>query len=245
MTNDLNHQHKQQAHYQRLLIACFPKSGSTYLTEMLSALPDFQRVSLVPGYERREQELDYRSLLKTKLLTKHCVAQHHVKYSSITEQYLKLFQIKPVVLVRHIFDVVYSLKDHYRKYFTEGPASFVPHDINSWEDDRILNFIVDLTIPWYFNFFVGWQSRANTFFITYESLLQDAQKTLRQIGQYLNLNLKEADIIKAIDEANRDDKMTYKNQCIKGRGEALPEVLKNKIKTYASYYDIDFSMMGI
>lgn len=41
----------------RVLVACMPKSGSTYLSGAIEALPGFIRAHLVPGYGRREQEL--------------------------------------------------------------------------------------------------------------------------------------------------------------------------------------------
>jgi hypothetical protein len=61
----------QTAHF---LVACMPKSGSTFLTEALASLPGFKRAVLVPQHGRREQELERRQLQKywfAKYATQH------------------------------------------------------------------------------------------------------------------------------------------------------------------------------
>lgn len=46
----------------RVVVAALPKSGSTFLTELLARLPGMRTAYPVPGYDRREQELCAESL---------------------------------------------------------------------------------------------------------------------------------------------------------------------------------------
>ena len=41
----------------KILLACFPKSGSTYISKVVASHKDFVNCSLVPSHDRREQEL--------------------------------------------------------------------------------------------------------------------------------------------------------------------------------------------
>ena len=95
---------------KHILIACMPKSASTYLCGIISALPEMSQMNLVAGHHRREQELcPLQCALGHHM---NYVAAHHVRYSRATQDLLKSYKILPVVLVRNIFDCVVSLRDH-------------------------------------------------------------------------------------------------------------------------------------
>ncbi len=54
----------------RVLVACMPKSASTFLTAAIAALPGMRRTSLYPGpVRRREQEFDLLRLLQEESIT--------------------------------------------------------------------------------------------------------------------------------------------------------------------------------
>lgn len=118
-----------------VLIACMPKSGSTFVTEVVAGFPGFHKLPLVPDYGRREQELDVYSLLAHA--NKRYVAQHHVRYSQATADLAQKFNLKCVVLVRNIFDVCVSMRDHIRNESHIGPMGYIPEDFAEWDDDRI------------------------------------------------------------------------------------------------------------
>jgi len=143
----------------RILLACMPKSGSTYLAAILSKLPDSRTTSWVPHHGRREQELCYRRLREdNEAFPSHAnsVAQHHVRYSGTTRVYMKEFNLKPVVLVRNIYDIIPSLIDHHRLNSVVYPMAYAPADIAEWNFERSSRFVTDMVIPWYFNFFMSW-----------------------------------------------------------------------------------------
>jgi hypothetical protein len=93
-----------------------PKSGSTLLTDLIGQLPGFHQAALIPIAGRREQELDEVCLQKADGLD--YIAQVHVRHSDWTEDMCADYGLTPIVLVRNLFDVVVSLRDHVRNEST-------------------------------------------------------------------------------------------------------------------------------
>lgn len=230
-----------------ILVACFPKSGSTWLSEILSALPGFARADLVPVYDRREQELAFERLLAAHHLN--YVAQHHCRYSAATQHCLRAFSIKPVILVRDIFDCVVSVKDQIDRGLNDpvtriGPLAYVPRVYDEWPDEARLNFVVDMCIPWYFNFFVGWQDCGDGVWVRYEDLLADPHATVRHIAEVFAIDASGAEIDTALAAAAHQP--TRRNVAVAGRGRMLSDAQRRRIERFAAYYPLrDFSMIGI
>jgi hypothetical protein len=230
----------------KILVACMPKSGSTYLATVISNLPDFRVTSWVPGYGRREQELCFNRLQTDDVLLTDCnlVAQHHVRYSEVTEKYMKEFNLKPVVLVRNIYDVVASLIDHHKLESIVYPMAFVPKDIVKWDVNRAAKFVTYMVMPWYFNFFVSWHNCSDKVQVSYEELIKDPLKVVQIICKEWHIKVSEKDVANAVDRAGTMH--TRKNVGIAGRGNKLPEECRNHIKELTAYYSgIDFSEIGI
>ena len=230
----------------RLLLACFPRSGSTFLASILAHLPGFQKVSLVPAYGRREQELALEWLLATHQGLGNYVAQHHVRYSEQTGHLLTLFALQPIVLVRNIFDVVVSIRDYLK---TGAPAiaqAFVPTDLPSWEDERIDEFIADLIVPWYLNFFASWSGCPNRIQFTYELLIADPAVAVAQVRDRGGLTVTDAEIAAAVAAARGSPASTRFNVGISGRGKELSAQVVSRIQVLARYYgDLDLAPIGI
>jgi hypothetical protein len=77
-----------------ILITSFPKSGSTFLYRVLSCLPGYRSIILVPGYDRREQEI-CRSLI-VAVQGQNGVGRHHVRASEPTLQLITNFKSSPL-----------------------------------------------------------------------------------------------------------------------------------------------------
>ena len=184
-----------------VLVGAMHNSGSTWLTKLIANLPEMTWVSLVPDWDRREQELSFYQL--EYFNKKNYVAQHHVRFSTITKNYLERFSIKPVILVRNIFDIVESNYDHFRLFGTTIPMAFVPENITKWEKVKALEFIVDMVIPWHFNFYCSWQLYNNKLVVTYEELLKDTKHTLLKILKFAQIPSKMQDIELAIKKTSK------------------------------------------
>lgn len=251
--NDYSNSHNEAIRYEKfsllfpekvhILLACFPKSGSSFLRELIKNLPNMTQVALVTGYDRREQELSTDELILHH--SKNYVAQHHVRYSVITERLMKNFNLKPVVLVRNIFDVVESLHDHFYREGPVLPMGFLPNNWNDWNRDHLLNFICDMIMPWYFNFYFSWTLRDDKLLVSYEELVKNTHETISKITEYSNIKCNAIEIDNSI-------KMTTKQQNLRlnigktGRGDLLPQYIKDKIRDLSKYYGSEnMSVIGL
>jgi len=247
----------------RVLIACMPKSGSTFLSSALAKAPGMRREPLVPGHQRREQELCYLALKAADektiwLRSNHgrrsssvpnyprgFVAQKHVRYSVPTAKIIEQFQIRTVVLVRNIFDVVPSVRDHIRRESNYMPMGYITEEMREWPDAALDDFISQLIIPWYFNFFLSWRECSDALIISYEDINRDKHDVVRRVLEFAGLESTDevvADAVAATEEGGK----TRKNRAVLGRGAELNPEVRQRIFDYAGYYpDIDFSIIGI
>lgn len=224
--------------HKHVLLACMPKSGSTYLTALIQNLPGFQAANLVGTYEGREQELVCEQLIGFH--RSHYVAQHHVRHHTATQKFMFQFSLIPIIMVRDLYDVVYSTYDHMMRESTVGPAAFVPNDMMSRPKEEVLSFIVDMIIPWYFNFYCSWQQCHEKLVLNYNSWISNPLDTLRLIAAHIGFDVSNNDLRRAVEMANGAN--VRFNKGVTGRGQELPQELKDRIARYAAYYgDQDFS----
>lgn len=168
-----------------ILVACMPKSGSTYLTNQFKNLAGCADVPFVPSYDRREQELSGSKIFWLCLLLPHknLIAQHHVRCSQNTLDLINWFDIKTVVLTRNIEDIILSACDHFDNESTVSPMSFWNDELlKSAEDAGQSRFsILFRTMgPWLVNFYLTWKFLApklrekhKPIFLKYEDFYSD------------------------------------------------------------------------
>ena len=253
------------ANSRAVLVACMPKSGSTFLSAALAHLPGFRREHVVPSYGRREQELSEAEIVRafdaTQTLRrafdhgvmssphrpKAWVAQHHVKHNHETQTLLDRYGIVPVCLVRNLYDIVVSLRDHVVNDSPLTAAAYVDESMTGWEPERMHAFLVDMAVPWYLHFYVSWMKADQKVLVTYEDLVADPHAELRRIlreGQLPWNNDGIADALAAV--AGGDQGKVRRNVGTTGRGEAIGPDLRARVESYCNYYpDVDFRPIGI
>lgn len=245
----------------RFLLACMPKSGSTYLSAVIASMPGMRRERLVPAYERREQELCAHRIADADRVTdalrqawrqkrllggrpRGYVAQHHVRLSGYTAALIERHGLLPIVLVRDIFDIVPSVHDHLTNSALFMSMAFVEDNYKTLEIAQAHNFIADLIIPWYFNFFMSWHRFENKIIVNYRDIKDNPEETIESIYRHFGQPVRKADISTALEDSKSVN--TRRNKAVAGRGESLSDALKAKIRHYAGYYpDVDFSPMGL
>lgn len=244
------HLDKMPCDKSHILVAAQPKSGSTWLKELLTALPGYVGIDLTPHWGYREQELAFE-----RLLVYHgtdYVACHHIKFSEVTEAYMRTFSVKPVITMRNFFDCVPSMKDWLDggkddtlRDRLAGPTAYIPKDYFRWTDTEKIEFIIDMMIPWYFAFFVSWQDFSGGVWVNYDDLVADPMATLAKVSDELGLDLNKSTIQTALERASQ--KFTKKSIGQRGRGDSfLTAAQKDKIRKFASYYPTrDFSAVGL
>lgn len=230
-------------------IVAAPKSGSTWLSRMLRELLGWPEVALVNGYNRREQEVDIRPLLrypKGNILSPH----QHCRASEPTVDFIKKFRVRPIIQTRNIFDTVVSLRDHLSKESVDWSMAYVDHTFHGLDEDKQYQFIIEMFLPWYFNFYASWFkvegiNPSDIHFIRYEELVTNPPETLAKVLHFLNENRTTAEISEAIRRTTSQN--TRLNKGVSGRGDRLlGEQHKSKIREMRQHYPhIDFSMVGL
>jgi len=234
------HRYRKRDH---ILIACMPKSGSTFLSNVVSRLPGFRKVSLISPFQNRtEKEIYFPKALRKQRYNYSC--QQHVKYNENTAAAISAFDITPVVLVRNIFDCVVSIRDHLRREAVESPIAYFLPEHPSLPDAELESAIVRLAVPWYIHFYVSWCHCPDAIWVTYEEATQQTAGVVERIFARSHQKPDIAAIEAAI--GNSDPSKDRKNVGRSGRGHELSGENKEIIRRYRSFYpDIDFSLIGL
>jgi hypothetical protein len=224
--------------HHAILLAAMPKSGSTYFCEALASLPGMRRAHLVMGYEHHEQELVLDHLL-TYAGTDY-VAQHHLRHSEATEQLCALFALRPIVLVRNIFDAMASLRDHLMRFGLDFSMARVDPAFRGWDEGRQYRFIAEMMMPWFVTFYVGWSRAADRLILSYEDLLENPVALVTRAARHAGLAVS-ADDARAALAAARTRPIHF-NRGVSGRGRSLPAAARQRVLDQLAFYpDVDFA----
>src|SRR5271156_2694008 len=74
-----------------ILLACMPKSGSTFLSTVLASYPKFNQVNLIPSHGHLDQELSELRLSRFNHLS--YAAQVHVRNSAWTQHLIDKYNL--------------------------------------------------------------------------------------------------------------------------------------------------------
>lgn len=233
-----------------ILVSAFPKSGSTYLTRLLSEVTGYPRGHFVQFYGHNEQDLcEFR--LMNSLGGKHVIHQH-VKGTNNNILLMKKYNIKPVVLVRNIFDVLYSLRDHIKNEDHKTPICYVHKQYISMDENEKLSYLARFCIPWYLNFYVSWLEASEeiaTFWLTYEELFSPRKDKL--VSEILGFNGLQFDldlIQNSVMKMKSENKNIRLNVGRSGRGGQLPSADREAIFDMARAWSLPsgtFDRIGI
>ena len=219
--------HKTPSQSSHVLIACFPKSGSTYLCKVLADLTGMQRTNFAQAREHgwyAEQDL-YERTLRAHRRTPAIVHQH-VQGTPPNVHLLKQYGIRPVILVRDIADTLLSLHDHLDREGPAVPTGYVPRHYFNMRHDERLTYLIRMHLPWYFHFLVSWQDAASDIpqkWISYEQLFADRVTTIHEVCDHVGLEVTTAEIQQSLATLDADADATRKNVAKAGRGASLPE----------------------
>ena len=227
-------------------VACFPKSGSTYLRNLLVNIANCTGVSFAATEPHRWQnEQDISTVRVGQCQKMNIVVQQHVKGTENNVHVLKQYGIKPVVLVRDIFDIVLSIRDHFVRESIKNPTGYVHQGYLEMDEEEQLIFIARIHIPWYFNFLVSWEeasTRIDTFWTSYEELFADPEATVTRILDFQDFSADTNQIRLSIEAMSEVD--TRRNKGVSGRGQALPDDCKQAILQIAECWKLDNDILG-
>jgi len=223
---------------QPLFIACFPKSGSTFLASLLSLATGFSRRDVLVSFGQRDQDICEHKLRR---LSRRAVIQQHVKATDYNVELMHKYGIRPIVLVRNIFDVVVSLDDHLRREDHRMPTGFVHREYMTMDFDQRIEYLIRVHLPWYFNFFMSWREAAEglqAYPMTYEHMFANVRETLEEILGFCQISVSQQQITTALDRVRHSD--TRLNCGVSGRGESiLSSHHKAAIRELAAAWRVD------
>jgi len=236
-----------------ILIACFPRSASNFLANLLSEPTGYNRITLKLNHGFFHDTI-YLPKLIDQMQRKTIVAQH-LRATSVTRSIITDLKIKPVILVRNIFDVIISFDDYITKrgYSPLDPdrkdltPEFCREYVN-FEDSKKYDYLIDVILPWYITFYVSWyhytfKTKAiEAYWVKYEDLITSPGKILSGLFDFYNLSIPASKVDSVLQ---KNEKVNF-NIGIIGRGHKLSDIQKEKIRRMTAYYpDINFDMMGL
>lgn len=231
-----------------ILVACMPKSGSTFLTTVLKDLTGFANYPFVYTHSQNEQDLYLPRLIEA--YTKDTITQQHLRAAVPNKGLLKLFDIKPVILTRNLFDIVVSYYDHIHNDSVEVPAFYINERFFELNQSEKFDLIINMAMPWYFSFYSSWydvgqKKEMDVLWVSYEELMSNKIQTIKKVLQFYNINVNDQEVLNTLEASTK--KQTRKNVGISGRGESLlSDEQKERIRSYKKHYPwVDFSVLGI
>lgn len=223
-----------------IIVACMPKSGSTFLTTILAHITKSRLIKPIEAERQDEQNLFYPILVD--LYGSRYVAHIHLKASESNIRKIVDFGLKPIVLIRNLYDVVVSLNDHLHREDIRTFNIFIDHSFCKLPKVEQYDRIIDLALPWYINFYVSWSTTSiKPHWVTYEDLTSNSTNTIQDVLNYCDVPANSTEIENAISSVSKSK--TRFNKGIGGRGkEELSDAQIARIQRLCQYYpNIDFS----
>lgn len=192
------HVRQPQEAPKTLWLVAPPKTGSTWLSELLKLCLRWPTMQIIPaGFARREQEIlvpqEYMSARSHVFLP-----HHHSKASEPTISFVKEFNVKVVILTRNVYDTVVSLIDHLTQDGVGIPNAYIPMSFRDEPFDRRAEIVIRCVLPWYISFYASWayaeaEHQIHPLYVAYEQLLTQPVKVLSRclthIHEVRNINV--------------------------------------------------------
>ncbi|MGB7068630.1 MAG: sulfotransferase domain-containing protein [Pyrinomonadaceae bacterium] len=233
---------------RHIFIACAPKSGSTFLKNLLAGLTGYRDAFMVYGSGQFEQEIYLPTLRETAHLD--TVTQQHCRASDANIQLMQAFEIRPVVLVRNIFDSVISLLDFYNGGAFKN--SYFRGDYMALDEETKVDLLIDNFIPWYFQFVASWslvekKRELEILWLSFEEMIGNKASATKNVLEFYDLGASLRNVEKKIKETESATRKIRFNKGVSGRGiSGLNDRQKERIRRLARYYpSADFGRIGL
>ena len=233
---------------RHLFIACVPKSASTFLKNLLVNVTGYRDLFTVYAAGQTEHEIYLPTLRESAQLD--TVTQQHCRASDANVHLMQGFGIRPVVLVRNIFDSVMSLFDFYNRGAFQ--TSYFRSDWQALDEEMKIDLLIENVIPWYFQFVASWdlaekQKRLELHWLSYEELIADKPSSVLKVLKFYGLGASRQGVEQRIREIESEERKIRFNKGVAGRGKlGLKDRQKEQIRRLARFYpSTDFGRIGL
>lgn len=241
----------------KILVAAPMKTGSTFISEVLSDGLAANKVSLAMVLARpydfvkyeagmRALHADEMAIITACMTPGGFVAHHHMVCSPYLSQQLEVYGIRPVLITRNIFDCLISFENFLFKYRGEldfdGAIYFnngMPFNWYELEFEDRISAILDRYLQLYVDYLVSWTECARRgltkpLTISYENdIVGDKKKLADKLATGLGLNDIEAARLFEAMTSEKNRKAGLFNQGVAGRGVAIQG--KNRERVIAAF----------
>ena len=233
---------------QHIFIACVPKSASTFLKNLLINVTGYRDLFTVYAAGQSEHEIYLPTLRESAHLD--TVTQQHCRASDANVHLMQGFGIRPVVLVRNIFDSVMCLVDFYDKGAFR--TSYARAEWPALDEDTKIDLLLEHVIPWSFQFVASWdlvekQKRLEGHWLSYEDLVADKPSSVLNVLEFYGLGASRRGIEERIAEIESEGQKIRFNKGVTGRGRSgLNNRQQEQIRRLSRYYpSTDFGRIGL
>jgi hypothetical protein len=231
------------------ILVALPKSSSTYCTKALSMMLDAEIYKDIVTQDRfTPKDLGVQAIVAKRDRT--TVSQVHLVATGANLRIIRNFGLSTVILLRNLFDIVVSLRDHMNvnPYFS---SILIPSAYAQMSEADKLDYIIDTAVPWMVTFYTSWMQalargdlRSEIF--SYEEMQKEPvlffEKMCRSFGRTVDRSRIEF-ILSQVEKSAA----TRYNVGVPGRGLAeLTSAQIGRIRRHADYYPgIDFAPIGL
>jgi len=239
-----------------LVLAAAPKSASTYFANLLAAATGYPYANLCYTHLQNEHDLYPPALLAWN--ASGAVSQLHMRGTLPNARLARFFGIRPILLVRNLFDTVVSMADQLGdRDWLAGPDRFsfavTGPDLADRTPAQRADFVIDLMVPWYVAYFVSWTGlvaagEVEAMWLDYAEVTGDPAGALARALQFTGVAVAPAQQALAVARlAEVKTRVPKFNRGEAGRGEAaLTPAQKARIRAQLAHYpDVDFGPVGV
>ena len=234
-----------------VMIFAFPKSGSTFLELAMSEALGIKDVG--PPFDSDIEGLRFEDIAVHGARYPF-VIKNHVWSTPNNVELLKFFGIRPVVLVRNIYDCLLSLAEDPQFANVNDRVicvGYVRSDFISLSLEERLWIVIRGFLGWYLSFYASWaraleSQSVNGLLVSYEELMDNQVATIKKIGKNVGAPMDDAFISGAIEKIGKGPHTRF-NQGVIGRAQSVltKEMKEAVIEAARVFAQVDFSPIGL
>jgi hypothetical protein len=231
------------------LLVALPKSSSTYSTQALARILNADVYKDIVTQDRfTPKDLSVPGIVNVR--DRVTISQVHLVATGANLRILKNFNMPVAILLRNLFDVTVSLRDHMNgnQFFS---SILIPNAYDTLSDEDKLDYIIDTAVPWMITFYVSWvqaidRGDVDTEFVFYEDMVADPIGFFRDICLRFRRSVSDANIEAALAHVEKSAATRF-NIGKPGRGiSELSDAQIARIRRHADYYPgINFAALGL